>query len=60
MKVSIIIIISLITSRSCSDYEPIKERNYDDFYQSSLVTMYHLNSISTGQFFTNFALGGGA
>ena len=24
-------------SRSCSDYQPIKEQNYDDFYQSRFV-----------------------
>ena len=28
------LLISLTMSRSCSDYQPIKERKYDDFHQS--------------------------
>ena len=31
------LLISLIMSRSCSDYQPIKERNYDDFHQSTIL-----------------------
>ena len=31
------LLISLIMSRSCSDYQPIKERNYDDFHQSPIL-----------------------
>ena len=29
------LLISLTMSRSCSDYQPIKEQNYDDFHQST-------------------------
>ena len=29
----------LIISRSCSDYQPIKERNYDDFRKSGNSTV---------------------
>ena len=30
-------------SRSCSDYQLIKERNYDDFHQSIVEPLYCLN-----------------
>ena len=40
------LIISLIMSCSCSDYQPIKERNYDDFRLSNEVTQPSENKTS--------------